>query len=74
MRLYLSREVSHSEVPKNILCVLVCMSLNSSTRATGNNNGSLMLDAVDTVICTPDVGWGNHPKHVEQFIDKINCV
>jgi len=26
------------------------------------------------VICTPDDGWRNHPKHVEQFTDKINCV
>jgi hypothetical protein len=31
-------------------------------------------DAVDTVICAPDDGWWYHPKHVEQFTDKINCV
>jgi len=30
--------------------------------------------AVDTVICAPDDGWRDHPKHVEQFRDKINCV
>jgi hypothetical protein len=30
--------------------------------------------AVDTVVCAPDDGWGYHPKHVEQFPDKINCV
>jgi hypothetical protein len=30
--------------------------------------------AVDTVVCTPDDGWWYHPKHVEQFPDKINCV
>jgi len=24
-------------------------------------------DAVITVICAPDDGWGCHPKHVEQF-------
>jgi hypothetical protein len=30
-------------------------------------------DAVDTVVCTPDDGW-YHPKYVEQFPDKINCV
>jgi len=29
-------------------------------------------DAVDTVICAPD-GRRNHPKHVEQLTDKINC-
>jgi len=26
-------------------------------------------DAVITVICAPDDGWNNHPKHVEQFIE-----
>ena len=33
-----------------------------------------MPDAVDTVVCVPDDGWWCHPKHVEQFPDKINCV
>jgi hypothetical protein len=31
-------------------------------------------DAVDTVVYAPDDGWRYHPKHVEQFSDKINCV
>ena len=31
-------------------------------------------DAVDKVVCPPDGGWWHHPKHVEQFPDKINCV
>jgi len=31
-------------------------------------------DAVDTVVCAPDDGWWYHPKHVEQFSNKINCV
>ena len=31
-------------------------------------------DAVDTVVCVPDGGWCYHPKHVEQFPDKINSV
>ena len=31
-------------------------------------------DAVDTTVCAPDDGWWYHPKHVEQFPDKINCV
>ena len=31
-------------------------------------------DAVDTVVCAPDDGWWYHPKHVEQFPDKINCI
>ena len=30
--------------------------------------------AVDTVVCAPDDGWRYHPKHVEQFPGKINCV
>ena len=31
-------------------------------------------NAVDTVVCARDDGWRYHPKHVEQFTDKINCV
>jgi hypothetical protein len=31
-------------------------------------------DAVDTVVCDPDEGWCYHPKYIEQFSDKINCV
>jgi len=31
-------------------------------------------NAVNTVTCAPDDGWRNHPKHVEQFTGKINCV
>ena len=26
------------------------------------------------VVCAPDDGWWYHPKHVEQFPDKISCV
>jgi len=37
-------------------------------------HGSMNIKAVDTVVCTPDDGWRYHPKHVEQFPDKINCV
>ena len=33
-----------------------------------------MPDAVDIIVCAPDDGWWYHPKHVEQFPDKINCV
>jgi len=49
-------------------------SLNFSKIPTGGSNGSLVPDAVDRVICAPDDGWRDHPKHVEQFTDKINCV
>jgi hypothetical protein len=31
-------------------------------------------DTVHTIICAPHYGWWYHPKHVEQFPDKINCV
>jgi hypothetical protein len=31
-------------------------------------------DAIGTVVFAPDDGWKYHPKHVEQFPDKINCV
>jgi len=35
---------------------------------------AVLPDAADRVICATDEGWRNHPKHVEQFTDKINCV
>jgi len=31
-------------------------------------------DAADTILYAPDDGWRYHPKHVEEFLDKINCV
>jgi hypothetical protein len=34
----------------------------------------LVLPAAIAVFCAPDDGWRYHPKHVEQFPDKINCV
>jgi len=49
-------------------------SSNSSTIAAGSSNLWQIPDAVDTVVCAPDDGWWYHPKHVEQFSDKINCV
>ena len=52
-----------------------CCYLSLSRRiATGSNNSPPVPDVVYTVICAPDDGWRNHPKHVEQFTDKINCV
>ena len=47
---------------------------NSSTIAADSSNGVTIPDAVDTVVCAPDDRWWYHPKHVEQFKDKINCV
>jgi hypothetical protein len=29
---------------------------------------------MDTFVCASADGWWYHPKHVEQFPDKINCV
>jgi hypothetical protein len=40
----------------------------------GSSNGMTNTRAVGTVVCAPDDGWWYHPKHVEQFPDKINCV
>jgi hypothetical protein len=34
----------------------------------------LLLPALDTVVCAPDDGLWYHPKYVEQFAAKINCV
>jgi hypothetical protein len=31
-------------------------------------------DAADRIVWAPNDGWWYHPKHVEQFPDKINCV
>jgi len=28
----------------------------------------------DVDVCAPDDGWRYHPKHAEQFPDKINCI
>jgi len=32
------------------------------------------VGTVGTVVFAPDDGWWYHPKHVEQFPDKINYV
>jgi len=40
----------------------------------GTSTHPQIPDAVDTVVCAPNDGWRYHPKHVEQFPDKINCV
>jgi hypothetical protein len=42
--------------------------------AAGSTKVRQIPDAVETVVCAPDDGWKYHPKHVEQFPDKINCV
>jgi len=56
------------------ICKLLYMFRVVSPPIISSNNGWLVPDAVDTVICAADDGWRNHPKHVEQFRDKINCV
>jgi hypothetical protein len=47
---------------------------NSSTIAADRITMWQIPDAVDTVVCAPDGGWRYHPKHVEQFPNKINRV
>ena len=52
-------------------------SSNSSTIVAGSSNSvpnTRCCGAVDTVVCAPDDGWWYHPKHAEQFQDKINHV
>ena len=39
----------------------------SSTIAAGSSNGVTNARCCSTVVCAPDDGWRNHPKHVEQF-------
>ena len=51
---------------------LVCL---YCTVSTPPRQPQAVTDAVDTVICAPDDGWRNKPKHVEQFTDKIKlCI
>jgi hypothetical protein len=33
-----------------------------------------VIDAVNKAVCVPEVALRYHPKHVEQFPDKMNCV
>jgi hypothetical protein len=54
--------------------VFVTLLLLPATIAAGSSNSVKIPDAVNTVVCAPDDGWWYHPKHVEQFPDKINCV
>jgi len=49
-------------------------SSNSSTIAAGSSNGVTNTRYCRYSFCAPDDGWWYHPKHVEQFPDKINCV
>ena len=42
--------------------------------AAGSSNGVTNTRCCSRVVCAPDDGWRYHPKPVEQFPDKINCV
>ena len=35
----------------------------------GSSNGLTNINAVDIVVCAPDDGWRDHPKHVGRFPD-----
>jgi len=62
--------------PKARVLLLVFVTPLPAAIATGrgvtNTRGRTL--AVDTVVCAPDDGWCYHPKHVDQFPDKINYV
>jgi len=47
---------------------------NSSTIAADSSNGVTNTRCCSYSFCAPDDGWLYHPKHVEQFPDKINCL
>ena len=51
------------KIVRNTCCVIDLISL-----------PIMVPDAVNTIICAPNDGWRDHPKHVEQFTDKINCI
>ena len=54
--------------------VFVTPSLPSAAIAADGNDGVTNARCLDTVVCALDDGWRYHPKHVEQFPGKINCV
>jgi len=43
-------------------------------RVSQHPSSGVLKTTIDTVVCAPDDGRRYHPKHVEQFPDKINCV
>jgi hypothetical protein len=53
----------------------ICHTVTATCRYRGGvGTAEQILDGADTVVCASDDGWSYHPKHVEQFPDKINCV
>jgi hypothetical protein len=42
--------------------------------AAGRSNRVTNTTCCRYSFCAPDDGWCYHPKHVEKFPDKINCV
>jgi len=49
-------------------------SSNSSTIAADSSNAVTNIRCCKYSCLRPDDGWRYHPKHVEQFLDKMNCV
>ena len=43
-------------------------------RITNNRTASCTSQPLLPSVAIVEDGWRNHPKHVEQFTDKINCV
>jgi hypothetical protein len=57
-----------------LLYLETALHVSGGTTAHHQERKQLSTDAVDTVVCAPDDGWWYHPKHVQQFPDKVNCV
>jgi hypothetical protein len=57
---------------QNLVCVIPL--LLPAAIAAGSSNGMTIARCCNTIVYAPDDGWRYHPKHVEQFPDKINCV
>jgi len=54
--------------------VFVTLLLLPAAIAANSSNGLTNTRCCIKVVWAPDDGWRYHPKHVEQFPDKINCV
>ena len=52
----------------------ICHTVTAICRFCGRVGTGLSVLWVAYVFCAPDDGWWYHPKHVEQFPVKINCV
>jgi hypothetical protein len=63
----------HQERKQLSIASGICHTVTATCRYRGRVGTAFQLfhDAVHTVVCAPDNGWWYHPKHVEQFPDKV---